>query len=82
MSPRSPPSSVKVEDQAVQVADRDEPLQGDRDGRLPLQVLGDVGVLDLVGRRHLQSHLLVQDGSSARSMLPKDPFPRVVGVSL
>ena len=31
------------------------------DGRLPLQVLGDVGVLDLVKRHHLQSHLLVQN---------------------
>ena len=31
------------------------------DGRLPLQVLGDVGILDLVKYHHLQSHLLVQD---------------------
>ena len=31
------------------------------DGRLPLQVLGDVGVLDLVKCHHLQSHLLVQN---------------------
>ena len=31
------------------------------DGRLPLQVLGDVGVLDLVKRYHLQSNLLVQN---------------------
>ena len=31
------------------------------DGSLPLQVLGDVGVLDLVKRHHLHSHLLVQN---------------------
>ena len=27
---------------------------------LPFQVLGDAGILDLVKRHHLQSHLLVQ----------------------
>ena len=31
------------------------------DGRLPLQVLGDLGLLDLVKCHHLQSHLLVQN---------------------
>ena len=31
------------------------------DGRLPLQVLGDMGVVDLVKRHHLWSHLLVQN---------------------
>ena len=31
------------------------------DGRLPLQVLGDVGVVDRVKRHHLWSHLLVQN---------------------
>ena len=31
------------------------------DGRLPLQVLGDIGVVDLVKRHHLWSHLLVQN---------------------
>ena len=30
-------------------------------GRLPLQVLGDVGVVDRVKRHHLWSHLLVQN---------------------
>ena len=48
-------------------ADRDDPEQGDddgvvqlcHDGRLRLQVLGDVGVLDLVKFHHLQSHLPV-----------------------
>ena len=49
-------SRVKVKDHAVEVADRDNLVQGDNigmvqlrhDGRLPLQVLGDVRVLDLV----------------------------------
>ena len=36
-------------------------LQLGHDGRLPLQVLGDVGVVDLVKRHHLWSHLLVQN---------------------
>ena len=36
-------------------------VQLPHDGRLPLQVLGDVGVLDLVKHHHLQSHLLVQN---------------------
>ena len=31
------------------------------DGRLPFQVLGDIGVVDLVKRHHLWSHLLVQN---------------------
>ena len=31
------------------------------DSRLPLQVLGYVGVVDLVKRHHLWSHLLVQN---------------------
>ena len=36
-------------------------VQLGHDGRLPLQVLGDVGVVDLVKRHHLWSHLLVQN---------------------
>ena len=36
-------------------------VQLGHDGRLPLQVLGDVGILDLVKYHHLQSHLLVQN---------------------
>ena len=75
---------------SVEVDDKDDLLQGDcagvvqllHDGRLPLQVVEDVGDVDHVKRHHLRSHLLAQDGSSARSTLPKDPFPRVVGVSL
>ena len=49
--------------QAVEVADRDDfgSVQLCHDGRLPLQVLGDVGVVDLVKRHHLWSHLLVQN---------------------
>ena len=35
-------------------------VQLGHDGRLPLQVLGDVGVLDLAKCPPLQSHLLVQ----------------------
>ena len=31
------------------------------DGRLPLQVLPGVGILDLADSDHLQGHLLVQD---------------------
>ena len=52
----------------MEVADRDDLVQGDvgvvqlgQDGRLPLQVLGDIGVVDLVKRHHLWSHLLVQN---------------------
>ena len=56
----SSPSRVEIVDQAVEAADRDNLFQGDQHGRLPLQVLGDVGVLDLVKCHHLQSHLLVQ----------------------
>ena len=75
---------------SVEAVDIDDLVQGDgdgvvqlgHDGRLPLQVLGDVGAVDLAQRHHLRCHLLVQDDSSARSTLPKDPFPRVVGVSL
>ena len=58
--PSSPPSRVEVKEQPVEVADRDDLLQGDddgvvqllHDGRLPLQVLGDVdvGVFDLVNQ--------------------------------
>ena len=56
----SSPSRVEIVDQAVEAADRDNLFQGDQHGRLPLQVLGDVGVLDLAKCHHLQSHLLVQ----------------------
>ena len=54
---------VEVKHQAVAVADRDKDglAQLCHDGRLPLQVLGDVGVLDIVKCHHLQSHLLVHD---------------------
>ena len=48
-------------DQAVEAADRDNLFQGDQHGRLPLQVLGDVGVVDRVKRHHLWIHLLVQN---------------------
>ena len=36
-------------------------VQLGHDGRLPLQVLGDVRVVDRVKRHHLWSHLLVQN---------------------
>ena len=81
------PSRDKVNDQvSVEEGDKDDLLQGDdagvvqllHEGRLPLQVVGDVGDVDHVKRRHLRSHLLAQDGSSTRSTLPKDPFPREV----
>ena len=49
------------------------------DGRLSLQVLGDVGVVDLAKRRHLRCHLLVQDGLVGQVHVAR---PRVVGVSL
>ena len=45
--------------------DNDGVVQLRHDGRLPLQVLGDVGVLDLVKCHQLQRHLLVQDDSSS-----------------
>ena len=52
------------------------------DGRLPLQVLGDLGLLDLVKCHHLQSHLLVQnDGvgqylsSSSSPLCSPSPLP-------
>ena len=84
-------SKEQIADQpSVEVADKDDLLEGDdggvvqlgHDGRLPLQVLGDVGAVDLAQRHHLRCHLLVQDDSSTRCTLPKDHFPRVVGVSL
>ena len=36
-------------------------VQLGHDGRLPLQVLGDVRVVDRVKRHHLWSHLIVQN---------------------
>ena len=65
----SPPSREEVEDKAVEAPDRDDLLHGyddgvvqlRHDGSLPLQVLGDIGVVDLVKRHHLWSNLLVQN---------------------
>ena len=37
------------------------------DGRLPLQVLGDIGVVDFVKCSHLQNHWLAQDEVSGHS---------------
>ena len=53
----------------MEVADRDDPVeeyndwvvQLCHDGRLLLQVLGYIRVLDLVKCSHLQSHLLAQN---------------------
>ena len=47
----SPPSRVEVEEQAVEVADRDDHLQGDDDGDD-----GDVGVVGLGKRHPLQAY--------------------------
>ena len=87
--PRLPPRDG-VDDQAsVGAADRHNLFQGDddgvvqllHDGRLPLQTLGDVGVVDLVKRRHLQSHLLLLQTDWLVDQV-HIARPRVVGVSL
>ena len=82
--PPAPEIASREEVKAVEVADRDDHLQGDdvgvvqlrQDVRPPLQVLGDidVGVLDLVKCHHIQS--------ARPRALPKGLLPRVVGVSL
>ena len=46
------------------------------DGRLPLQVLGDVGILDLMKRHHLQSHLLVQNDVVGQDHFAKGPLAK------
>ena len=51
-------------------------VQLPHDGRLPLQVLGDVGVLDLVKRHHLQSYLLVQNDVVGQDHFAKGPLAK------
>ena len=51
-------------------------VQLPHDGRLPLQVLGDVGVLDLVKRHHLQSHLLVQNDVVGQDHFAEGPLAK------
>ena len=46
------------------------------DGSLPLQVLGDVWVLDLVKCHHLQSHLLVQNDVVGQDHFAKGPLAK------
>ena len=56
-------------------------VQLGHDGRLPLQVLGDIGVIDLVKRHHLWSHLLVQNdvvGHEYVSKWVKDDWGQLV----
>ena len=48
------------------------------DGRLPLQVLGDVGVLDLVKCHHLQGHLLVQNDVVSQVHIAKGGWGQLV----
>ena len=79
-SPRLPQRDEVDGQASVEAADIDDLVQGDGDGvaqlghygRLPLQVLGDEGVIDLPKRRHLRSQLLLQIASSApaRCTLP------------
>ena len=87
--PRLPPRDG-VDDQAsVGAADGHHRVQGDddgvvqllQDGRRPLQTRGDVGVVDLVKRRHLQSHLLLLQTDWLVDQV-HIARPRVVGVSL
>ena len=75
-------SRVEVQDHAVEVADRDDLVEGDNvgvtqvchDGGLPLQVLRDVGVLDLVKRHHLESHLLVENDVVGQNHFAEGPL--------
>ena len=75
-SPKLPPRDKVVDQASEEVVDIDDLFLPKRqciammgwprgsarhDGRLPLQVLGDIGVVDLVKRHHLWSHLLVQN---------------------
>ena len=53
-------------------------LQFGHDGRLPLQVLGDVGILDLVKYHHLQSHLLVQNDVIGQLHIAKGGWGQLV----
>ena len=46
------------------------------DGRLPLQVLGDLGLLDLVKCHHLQSHLLVQNDVVGQDHFAEGPLAK------
>ena len=86
MSPRLPPWDEVDDQTSVEVVDKDDLLQGDgagvvqllHDGRLPLQVLGDKGVLDLVWRHHLQSHSLVQNGVVGHVQIGKGGWGQLV----
>ena len=84
VSLRLPPRDEVDHQASVEGDDRDDLLEGDDDrvvqhrheGRLPLQVLGDVGILDLVKCHHLQSHLLVQNDVVGKDHFAEGPLAK------